>query len=483
MYNFTLLLCFFHLLLNLTPKLVLLHQLAFTMKKIIFITIIFFTASISAQFTELINSNRPGFSESPYGVGTKVYQLESGFFYEKTQPIPTFSRPVSSGMRFALRTSFLLEKLEFNSNVHLQRDKTYFKNIFESDTGSSLGLSKFNFGAKYLVYEPKFDDKSKEIRSWKRRMGFDWKRLIPSAAAYLGVNFGSSLNDYYEKGGVTPKIGVLLQNNITSYFNVITNFYYDYAFSDYAEYVYLLTGTYTYTDRISWFIEAQKVTGKQVNRNALGGGFAYLFNRNLQLDVSVGFVTNYQAKGFNLGIGASYRIDRHVDDYKEFDEKGEEIEKTAQKYKRIGLFSKLFGKVKGVFKKKDKSLGGDEKGNTVTKKARKRERKKAYIGELKKLDEKETRKLEREERKKKKKAARDAKRKAKKEKKAARDAKKAEEREKRRLEKEIKKAEQDVKDEEKRLQKEKERERKRLEKEKKEKEKREKEKKEKKEDQ
>ena len=36
------------------------------------------------QYTEVINSRRPGFSESPFSVGTKVYQVEAGLFYKNT---------------------------------------------------------------------------------------------------------------------------------------------------------------------------------------------------------------------------------------------------------------------------------------------------------------------------------------------------------------------------------------------------------------
>jgi len=34
------------------------------------------------QYTEVINSRRPGYSDSPYSVGTKVYQVEAGLFYK-----------------------------------------------------------------------------------------------------------------------------------------------------------------------------------------------------------------------------------------------------------------------------------------------------------------------------------------------------------------------------------------------------------------
>ena len=37
---------------------------------------------VAAQYTEVINSRRPGFSDSPYSVGTKVYQVEGGLFYK-----------------------------------------------------------------------------------------------------------------------------------------------------------------------------------------------------------------------------------------------------------------------------------------------------------------------------------------------------------------------------------------------------------------
>ncbi len=55
--------------------------------KNVFITLIvlFSLQNINAQYTEVINSKRPGLSESPYGIGTKVFQMETGMFYQKNQ--------------------------------------------------------------------------------------------------------------------------------------------------------------------------------------------------------------------------------------------------------------------------------------------------------------------------------------------------------------------------------------------------------------
>ena len=136
---------------------------------------------LNAQYTNVINSNRPGFSESPYSVGLGIYQLETGLFLNSSKIVRTFTIPNSFGNNIVFRTSFFKEKLEFNTNLTYQKDKVAFKNVFTSHYFTT-GLSKFSIGAKYLVFEQEYEDKSKEVRSWKRRHAFDWKRTIPSVA-------------------------------------------------------------------------------------------------------------------------------------------------------------------------------------------------------------------------------------------------------------------------------------------------------------
>ena len=187
----------------------------------------FFIGSVVvfAQYTDIINSNKPGFSESPYSVGKGIYQFESNIFLRNTSITNTFSKPQSLGVDILFRTSFFLDKLELNAQLTYQKDKIAFKNIFTSYYFTS-GLSRMTIGGKYLVYQQTYKDKSKEIRSWKRKNAFDITRLIPSVAVYLGMNT-DFVNDIHKTGSITPKVGVLLQQNLTQYFNVITNFYYD----------------------------------------------------------------------------------------------------------------------------------------------------------------------------------------------------------------------------------------------------------------
>ena len=291
--------------------------------KLFFVFLLLCFSTTHAQYTNVINSNKPGFSESPYSVGNGVYQFESNFFFRETSIEPTFTIPQSFGADFFFRTSFFLEELEFNAQLTYQRDKVAFKNIFTSHYFTS-GLSKFTIGAKYLLFEPKYTDKTKEVKSWKRRNSFDKKRFIPSVAIYLGLNT-DFVNDIHKTESITPKVGVLLQHNLTNDFNVITNVYYDKIGSDFSEISYIVTATQNFSNRWSGFIENQGIFKKYQNNINLGAGLAYLFNKDLQVNTSARFLSEGQAQGFYTSIGVSYRIDKHQDSFKDLNENGKEI--------------------------------------------------------------------------------------------------------------------------------------------------------------
>ena len=317
--------------------------------KIFLLIILFSFSSIYSQYTEVINSNKPGFSESPYSVGTGVYQFESNLFFRNTTIEPTFSRPQSFGFDMLFRTSFFLEKLELNAQASYQRDKIAFKNIFTSHYFNS-GLSKFTIGAKYLLYQQEYEDKSKEVRSWRKRHAFDKKRLIPSVAIYAGLNT-DYVGDIYKTGKMSPKVGVLLQNNLSTKFNIVTNVFYDRIGTDFSEFSYIVTGTYNFSDRWSTFFENQTIFQKSQSNTNLGTGLAYLFSKNLQINSSARLLVEGKSKGFYAGFGVSYRINKHKDSFKELDENGREVKDTPiSKYnkKQKGFFSRLFS----IFTKK-----------------------------------------------------------------------------------------------------------------------------------
>jgi hypothetical protein len=362
----------------------------FTKLFLVFLFIV--NSTIQAQYTDVINSNKPGFSESPYSVGTGVYQFESNFFLKDTSLEPTFSKPQSFGVDLLFRTTFFLEKLELNTQLTYQRDKVAFKNIFTSHYFTS-GLSKFTIGAKYLLFQPEYTDKTKEVRSWKRRNAFDKKRLIPSVAIYLGMNT-DFVSDLYKTERITPKVGVLLQHNLTNEFNLISNIYYDKIGTDFSEISYIITGTQNFGSRWSGFLEHQGIFMKYQNNVNFGTGLAYLFSKDFQINASARYLVEEKSSGFYGSLGISYRINKHQDAYTDLDAAGEQLKDTPiTKYnnqKSGGFFSRILN----VFKKKDKNTRKRAKRTRNPK--TKKKKKGGLFGKKKKKEETEIEKLERE---------------------------------------------------------------------------------------
>ena len=314
-------------------------------KKILIFTLFFWvgTSSYLAQYTEIINANQPGFSESPYSVGAGIYQFENNFFLRNLRLKPNSPRTQSGGADLQFRTSFLLEKLELNAHFNYQHDRVAFEKIY------TTGFSSMIINAKYLVYEQTYEDKSKEIRSWKKRGAFDKKRLIPSVGISLGMNadFSNKINDSTR---LTPKIGLLLQHNLTPNFNIINNFYFNNIGSKFSEFSHIVTATQNFYNQYSIFFENKTVFQKNQKNINLGLGLAYLYHKNLQINTAGRFLFEGKAQGFYASVGFSYRIDRHQDRYKVLDSSGTEIQKEeASNKKQLGFFKRFLG----IFKNKD----------------------------------------------------------------------------------------------------------------------------------
>ena len=265
-----------------------------------------------SQYTEIINSKRPGLSESPYGVGTNVYQVETGFFYRNNENPSILTHPNIFGGNLFFRHGRFSEKLELNLNLAYQIDE------IQNPVGKNFtqkGISDLSIGAKFLLREQKFSDRSKEIRSYKKRMAFDWKRLIPSIGVYAGVHT-TFVSEDYRDDSMSYKLAVLLQNDFTDRLVLLTNLIADDFGSDSEYYAYIATVTYAINEQWSFFVENQgRYQDLYSPQYQFGTGLAYLVNENLQIDASArtNFFDNHSYYYFSTGF--SWRFDRHYDTY------------------------------------------------------------------------------------------------------------------------------------------------------------------------
>src|SRR5690606_21991993 len=105
-------------------------------KSTLILALILISTKSFAQYTDVINSNRPGLSRSAFSVGVNVVQFEVGPYIVNEQRTPALKTEVSGfGVDFAARYGLLWEQLELNIEGTYQNDtKTYFSNIpFDED--------------------------------------------------------------------------------------------------------------------------------------------------------------------------------------------------------------------------------------------------------------------------------------------------------------------------------------------------------------
>ena len=313
------------------------------MSKLKSLSLLFFTFSTSvihAQFTDDINSNRPGESMSGFSVGKSVFQMEAGLYgiAEDHSILNTDSK--GFGVDLALRYGAFLEQLEFIANIQYQAD-TYNTPL---GSESRSALKKMTLGAKYLIYDPfKNYEEKVNIYSWKANHRFKWRQFIPAVGVYAGANINFSNNPYTfpTDPKISPKVMVITQNHFGSRYVFVMNLIADKISSDFPSYGGIATMTYGINPKWSAFVEGQAYKSDYYSDIVARGGAAYLLRPNLQLDASISKNVKDTPSIFYGGIGVSWRFDGNYKDIiiegpsKDSDQTKKDKKKKEDEKKRI----------------------------------------------------------------------------------------------------------------------------------------------------
>ncbi|WP_353777882.1 transporter [Winogradskyella sp. 3972H.M.0a.05] len=316
------------------------------------ILLLLFGFFASAQYTDVINSNRPGASQSAFAVGKSVLQFEVGPYLVKEEHTPLRYEVSGFGADFAVRYGLLFEELEIQLDGTYQNDT--FKDMRSAITSedSRANFKRLTIGAKYLVYDPykKEGEEKPNLYSWKANRQFKWKYLIPAVSVYAGANFDTKNNPYTgpDVEGFSPKVMVATQNNLPGGWVFVMNLIKDRIGSDYSDFQYILTLTHSFHPQWAIFGETQGIKGDFYSDNIFRVGGGYLWTKDLQLDASIAFNTKDTPSIFNFNFGVSYRLDFHQDP-----ENGASANEEGKRRSRK----------KGKKKKKDKENGDEKKEN------------------------------------------------------------------------------------------------------------------------
>lgn len=266
--------------------------------------------TLQAQYTEEINSNRPGMSQSAFAVGKTIAQVEAGIngVHEQHSVLNSEANGMTGDL--AIRYGAFDENLEFMLDMQYRVDQfqdaiyTYTRNDF----------SRFTFGAKYLVYDPnKYYAPKQNLYSWKANHKFRWHSVIPAIALYGGFNLMNKNPFTFPEDKISPKGVVILQNNFgrTVWVN---NFIIDKVATAYPSMGFISTLTVGFNPGWSGFVEFQAYKSDHYADGVARVGAAYLFSENLQFDASIS--GNFKDTPAILygGVGVSWRFTANYQD-------------------------------------------------------------------------------------------------------------------------------------------------------------------------
>lgn len=290
--------------------------------KSLFVLALLLTSALSsAQFTDVINSNRPGVSMAAFSVGKTVLQAELGVnafredYYNDLDDYPNDYKADGWNSDLTVRYGAFFEQLEFIGDLKYQREH-YSQNHILYDTHT--GMKQFTVGAKFLVYDPmKNYEKKPNLYSWQANHKFSWRQFIPAVGIYGGIHVNNLAGHIFTRPDhqFDKKVsfkGMILTQNQFGRLVLVTNIILDNLPAQ-RELDYVVTLTRGFNSRWSGFIEGQGYTGNNSDI-IFRGGAAFLAYENIQVDASIG--TNLKESPSLLigGVGLSWRFDDNYED-------------------------------------------------------------------------------------------------------------------------------------------------------------------------
>ena len=323
---------------------------------------VFSMAMIHAQYTDQINSNRPGASIGAFAVGKGIIQFEGGFEHRKHKHEGYNYSTVDGTILFlSARWGFLSERLELTYQGSYMFDRLTNKIPDQYISYKRKGFLQNFLGFKYLIYDPFKKKKKVDFYSWKANNGFKLKHLIPAVSLTTGGNFILGKNHPYNFGDVFDalyrpiffqNLGIptdqepffslravlATQSHFLGSWVFVTNLIYDRYLTEQTVKSYILTLTHTFHPLWSVYLENEGFFSMRYNNQIFRTGAAYLFSDNIQIESSVGVNTNTRPGSLFINLGVSYRLNFHKDfisaeeiEYKELKKEEKELKKTMKK--------------------------------------------------------------------------------------------------------------------------------------------------------
>ncbi len=332
-----------------------LNSLNNKMKKHLIIFLFLTPLILSAQYTESINSNRPGTSHGAFSIGKDVLQFELGISQLNLNHKYLDNASVKGiSINYNVRYGLHFENLEFFlKGGFIKREITNFTiNGRFFATRDEKFFNEHKLGLKYLIFDP-FKNKEwhgMSMYSWKKNNRIRLTDFIPAISVFTGGDFvlvdHIQYDDHFyrtkqqqylypDQAPFSPFLGIATQNHFQGKWVVINNISIENLVGEYSNINYLFTLTHNLTNpKWSIFVEFQHFDNQIYSDNLFKFGIANLLSKNSQIDLNFGGSLKDTPTYSYFDLGFSQRIDWHKDVSTEEKERLKKLKESVKQQKK-----------------------------------------------------------------------------------------------------------------------------------------------------
>jgi hypothetical protein len=247
------------------------------MKNKALFSLLFLSIFCYAQEIEPIQTDRPDQTETPSIVPKGMFQVETGFSFQKnkqnnntnTLPSTLWKYGVNENFELRLITEFISEKIE---------DRTF------------SGLNPILIGCKIKIS--------------------DEKGIFPKTSFIGHVLLPNMASTKFKSEYFAPEFRFVMQHTLSKKMTFSYNLGAEWdGITPEATFIYTITTGYSFTDKLGSYIEFFGFAPEKDKANhSFDGGLTYLINNNFMLDLSSGIGITDNAPDHYVALGFSFRI-------------------------------------------------------------------------------------------------------------------------------------------------------------------------------
>ena len=229
------------------------------------------------QNIEPIQADRPDQTETPAIVPIGMFQVETGFTFQKNDKKSTL---------FSLPTT--LWKYGVNENFELR--------LITEFISEENNISKSNgFNPIYVGFKVKLTNE---------------KGIIPKTSFISHISLPNVASSKYKTDFYAPEFRFVMQHTLNEKLSLSYNLGAEWdGFTPEPTFIYTRTTGYSISDKLGSYIELFGFGPQNDKANhSFDGGLTYLINNNFMLDLSSGVGITNNAPDYYTAIGFSFRI-------------------------------------------------------------------------------------------------------------------------------------------------------------------------------